>query len=153
MSDEIHVEIAQCPDIDDAKDRVIKAIRQEMHGHASRMKNFAQHAVPFKTSKLKNSITFEVTSDSDSISITLGADARSENKDGAGEPYGPFVEFGTGQRGMATGASYNGIASPGIEYNAAWKGMEAQPFFRPALYDLKDELISELDHVIKEALK
>ena len=44
--------------------------------------------------------------------------------------YGPFVEFGTGERGDAS--EFPGKPA-GITYSEDWKGMRARPYLIPAL--------------------
>lgn len=152
MSEGITIDI-DVPDIDAVRDRVLKAVQKEMSVHAMRMEMHAKTCVPFRTGRLQQSITTKVSNGASSTTITMGANARSSNEDGTGEMYGPFVEYGTGQRGMAGGATYRGVTNPSIEYNAAWKGMDAKPFLRPALYDLKDTLKAGLDDAVKGALE
>lgn len=48
--------------------------------------------------------------------------------------YGPYVEFGTGQRGAASN-----IERPdGIAYKADWNGQTAQPYLTPAYLHAKN---------------
>lgn len=65
--------------------------------------------------------------------------------------YAKYVEFGTGQRGMASDVQISGIS-----YNAKWKGMRAQPFLVPAFLHARDsgtvekELIKTVQREIKK---
>ena len=61
--------------------------------------------------------------------------------------YGPYVEFGTGQRGEA---SPSPPKSPeNLSYRQDWAGMDAQPYLYPALTQNKENVKS----VVKEELK
>lgn len=64
--------------------------------------------------------------------------------------YGPYVEFGTGQRGEA---SPSPPKSPeNLSYRQDWAGMDAQPYLYPALKQnkenvkkiVKEELVKEI---------
>ena len=153
MTDGFRVEVAETPDIDAIKAKARKAVEKQMRIHADTMKFYAATKVPVRTGRLQQSISTKVTTGARAVTITIGANARSQNADGTGEMYGPFVEYGTGQRGMAGGATYAGYTNTEVEYNAAWKGMDARPFVRPAVYDLKDKLVDDLEHAIAEAVK
>lgn len=153
MSDGYSIEIEEMPDVQAMKERAMQAIRRQMAVHADAMKAHASTKVPVRTGRLQQSISTRVTSGASSVTITIGANARSEGADGTGEMYGPFVEYGTGRRGASGGATYDGRTNPDIEYNAAWEGMDARPFIRPAVYDLKDMLIRDLERAIAEAMK
>ncbi len=152
MTEGITIDI-DVPDIDALRDRVVKAVQQEMSVHAMRMEMHAKTAVPHRTGRLQQSITTKVSKGANTTTITMGANARSEGKDGTGEMYGPFVEYGTGQRGMAGGATYKGVTNSDVTYNAAWPGMDARPFLRPALYDLQETLKTGLDDAVRRALE
>ncbi len=155
MSDEIHVEIANRPDFDAVKDRVIAAVQTAMESHVGLMKGIAEGAVREKTQTLKGSIEGHTDKYADRTIAVLSANARSEKKDGsAGEMYGVFNEYGTGERGMAAnGASYKGNVNPDVTYLAGWPGIDPKPFMRPALYDSFPTLQANLDHAIERALK
>lgn len=45
--------------------------------------------------------------------------------------YSAFVEYGTGQRGAASGVE----APPNYHYGGNWPGMEAEPYMQPGLQD------------------
>jgi HK97 gp10 family phage protein len=59
-------------------------------------------------------------------------------------PHAAFNEFGTGQRGEASGHG-----APGITYSQDWPGMTGKPFLRPAL----DQGQAAVLEAAKEALK
>lgn len=153
MSDGIKVQIEKVPDIDAIRSKARLAIRRQMGIHADTMKAHAGSKVPFRTGRLQQSINTRVSSSRLAVTITIGANARSDNGDGTGEMYGPFVEYGTGQRGMAGGDTYDGHTNPELEYNASWPGMAARPFVRPAVYDLQEKLIKDLERAIAEAVR
>ena len=153
MSDEIRVEIESVPDIDAIRTKAKLAIRRQMGIHADAMKAHASIKVPVRTGRLQQSINTRVSASKSAVTITIGANARSDNADGTGEMYGPFVEYGTGQKGMAGGNTYDGHTNDEIEYNAAWPGMDARPFIRPAVYDLQEQLVNDLGRAIAEAVK
>lgn len=152
MSDGIRIEI-EAPDTEACVQKVRTAVYRQMGVHAETMKAYASSYVPVRTGRLQQSITAETTQDGDAVTITMGANARSSGKGGSGEMYGPFVEYGTGQRGEATGASYKGHANEALSYNASWPGMEARPFIRPAVYDLEDVLRRDLARAIRKAME
>ena len=62
------------------------------------------------------------------------------------EDYGPFVEFGTGQRGAASAG-----AGPG-PYSPNWVGMVAQPYMRPALDENREAVVDTVREAVKDAL-
>ncbi|MEK5038977.1 HK97-gp10 family putative phage morphogenesis protein [Sporosarcina sp. FSL K6-3457] len=61
--------------------------------------------------------------------------------------YGPYVEFGTGQRGE--GSPSPPKSPENLNYRQDWAGMEAQPFLYPALKNHKDRAVG----IVKEQLK
>lgn len=152
MTDGVRIEL-DVPDIDEMAGRIQDAIERRMKAHAKSMESYAKAAVPFRTGRLQQSISTKVTTSSKAVTITIGANARSQTQDGNGEMYGPFVEYGTGQKGMQGGNTCNGFTNSEIEYNASWPGMAAKPFVRPAVYDLYPMLVYDLNRDIKEATK
>ncbi len=154
MTDEIRVEIAQRPDADAVRDRVIKAVQDAMAAHADFMKGFAEGAVRKKTETLKGSIQGHTDKYADRTTVVLSANARSQKEDGTGEMYGPFLEYGTGEHGAGSGGqTYNGHTNPDVTYTPGWAGTYPHPFLRPALYDTLPTLRTNLDHAIGRALK
>lgn len=153
MSEGIRIEI-EAPDTEAMVQKVRTAVYHQMQIHAERMKAYASSYVPVRTGRLQQSITAETSQDEDTVTITMGANARSSSKGrSGGEMYGPFVEYGTGQRGEASGKSYKGHANEDLSYNASWPGMDAKPFIRPAVYDLEDVLRRDLARAIGKALE
>ena len=155
MSEGVRIEIEQRPDFDAVKDKVILAVQTAMESHVDLMKGIAEGAVREKTQTLKGSIEGHTDKYADKTVAVLSANARSKKSDGsAGEMYGVFNEYGTGERGMAAnGASYNGHVNPEVTYLAGWPGISPQPFLRPALYNTFETLKTNLDHAIERALK
>lgn len=72
---------------------------------------------PVDTGTLRRSIQTEVVEDGPKISAFIGPQV----------DYGPYVEFGTGERGASSPE-----AGPG-PYRSDWAGMTPQPYMRPAL--------------------
>lgn len=61
--------------------------------------------------------------------------------------YGPYVEFGTGQRGE--GSPSPPKSPENLNYRQDWAGMDAQPYLYPALKNNKDKAVD----LVKEQLK
>ncbi len=153
MSDGVRIELASVPDIEDIARRVQSAVEQRMKLHAEDMRRHAENPIPIRTGRLKENLYTKVTTSSKAVTITIGDNARSKPKKGSGEMYGVFVEFGTGQKGMEGGNTYDGHTDLSISYNASWPGMKARPFIRPAVYDLYPKLVEDLNRDIGEAMK
>lgn len=153
MSDGVRIQLEDVPDVDAIARRVQDAVERRMKLHADTMRSHAESVAPFRTGRLKENLYTKVTTSSKAVTITIGDNARAKLKEGTGEMYGPFVEYGTGQKGMQGGATYDGHTNPDIEYNAAWPGMAARPFIRPAVYDLYPDLVEDLNRDIEEAMK
>lgn len=64
----------------------------------------------------------------------------------AGESYAPYVEFGTGQRGMESAGAGEGPYSP------HWPGMVAQPYMRPALDTRRNDVFEAIAQEVAGAL-
>ncbi len=153
MSDGVRIELESVPNAEDIARRVQDAVEKRMAQYATKAKRHAQAIVPMRTGKLKENIMSTTETHGSKVTAILSANARSQTQDGSGEMYGPFVEYGTGQRGAAGGATYAGITDDSIEYNAAWIGMAARPFLRPAMYDTIPELVEDLNRDLAEAMK
>jgi len=61
--------------------------------------------------------------------------------------YGPYVEFGTGQRGE--GSPSPPKSPENLSYRQDWAGMDAQPYLYPALKQNKENV----KKIVKEELK
>ena len=72
---------------------------------------------------------------------------------GTAQEYAPYVEFGTGDRGSASGGyAYKGHMSD-VSYTAGWKGMKAEPYLRPALFDLEDMYVGMVKDTLGKAIR
>ena len=93
-----------------------------VHGQAVEYANFDRG---YQTGYLKSSIRFNVDNLGDSIIGKVFTPII----------YAPFVEFGTGQRGMGSYPfSVEGLT---LTYREDWAGMTAQPFMYPSLHNNK----------------
>ena len=87
----------------------------------------AQEIVPVDTGELRASGVAEVRDGDKTVIADVSFNAA----------HAVFVEYGTGRRGAA---------SPGAgpyPYNPDWPGMPAQPYLRPALEKVRQELVGE----------
>ena len=99
------------------------------HKIGALMMTTAKLAVPVAEidgSTLRSSLHSEVEATETGVRVTVGTAVH----------YAPHVEFGTGDRGIATGnLNYPLQANSGKSYTVGWPGMVAQPYLRPALYE------------------
>ncbi|MFF2449366.1 HK97-gp10 family putative phage morphogenesis protein [Neobacillus sp. NPDC058068] len=79
-------------------------------------------------------------------------DGKIVGKVSTNKEYGPYVEFGTGQRGIDSPSPPK--ADIPLDYRQDWAGMEAQPFLFPALKQ-NEEKVKEIikNNVEKEIRK
>ena len=63
--------------------------------------------------------------------------------------YAPYVEFGTGVRGMATNTNEN----VNISHDPAWTGQEAQPYLYPAITMNKERIIKIFSTDLVKAIR
>ena len=116
---------------------VESAVEKGLGRGAKKVQASAKLLAPVKTGALRNSIKTQV--------INKGGDVRA--KVYTNSEYGPYVEFGTGERGMQSA-----IQRPdGVSYNPEWKGQTAQPFMTPAYLHAKNskEVEIEIEKVVK----
>ncbi len=59
--------------------------------------------------------------------------------------HGPYVEYGTGERGMESPGAGQGPYSP------TWKGMPAQPYLRPALDTRRQDVLEAIGAEVASA--
>lgn len=64
----------------------------------------------------------------------------------SGAEYSVYVEFGTGDTGMAT----NKNTKETVTYTKGFKGQKAQPFFYPAVYKAEEYFNKEVKESIKK---
>lgn len=144
MSDMIEVEITQSPDFEAKTDALRKAVEKAVKAHAHLMRDYAAGIAPVRTGRLKDSITSRTESEGSEISAIVGTNLE----------YAPYVEYGTGRGGDAFGgATYDGHTDESISYTEDWEGMLAQPYLRPALYDLEGTFRDSIERAVREALK
>lgn len=153
MSDGVRIQLKSVPDADAIARRVQDAVEKRMAQYGRKAARHAQAIVPRRSGRLKESIMTSTETHGSKVTAILSANAYSRGSEGTGESYARFVEFGTGQRGAAGGATYAGVTDESIEYNAAWIGMTAQPYLRPAMYDTIPELVEDLNRDLAEAMK
>ena len=113
--------------------QLVPALTEGVRNAASAVLEISQGLVPVDTGELKASGGTSVEWKGSAVNgyVTYSAD------------HAAYNEFGTGQRGAASG---NG--APGITYDPAWPGMTGSPFVRPAL-DLGRQQVLD---AIKDAL-
>ena len=95
----------------------------------------AKNMAPVDTGNLSRSIHGELNVEKGKIEgrIVVNAD------------YAPYVEFGTGERGIAT----NTNSKISVTYTKGFHGQVAQPFFYPAYYEEEENF----KHTLKDTLK
>lgn len=90
--------------------------------------------------ELRNSIHTAVESDGDGISAYVYTDS----------DHAAFVEFGTGQRGMAGGGDGSDIA---VSYREDWPGMSPQPYLYPAAQSTRGKVGRTIKQYLRKAIK
>lgn len=116
---------------------VESAVERGLGRGAKKVQASAKLLAPVKTGALRNSIKTQV--------VNKGGDVRA--KVYTNSEHAPYVEFGTGERGMQSD-----IQRPdGVSYNPEWKGQTAQPFMTPAYLHAKNskEVEIEIEKVVK----
>ena len=116
---------------------VESAVENGLGRGAKKIQASAKLLAPVKTGALRNSIKTQV--------LNKGGDVRA--KVYTNSEYAPYVEFGTGERGMES----NIDRPDGVSYNPEWKGQTAQPFMTPAYLHAKNskEVEIEIEKVVK----
>lgn len=94
----------------------------------------AKKNVPVDTGALKTSIGLEVDETNNTIVSEVSV----------GKGYGKYVEYGTGEKGMATNKQ------EGISYTKGFPGQNAQPFFNPAVDVAKKQLHKKIKKIIRK---
>ncbi|MBQ7620826.1 MAG: HK97 gp10 family phage protein [Candidatus Methanomethylophilaceae archaeon] len=136
--------------------RMEQEIRLEVRRIAVEMRGYARQNAPVRkptrnkagkmvshTAGLRTSITSQVVDDDDGLTAVVGTN----------RTYGPYVEFGTGDRGMAAnGGNYKGHQAE-VSYTAGWPGMVPQSYLRPALYDKETEFVGKIDQAVRRSIR
>ena len=157
MSDmAVRVDISSlAKDLDADVERMREEIERTMRIVAVEMRGYARINAPVRkpinkggrmvshTGGLKSSITSKVVTDEDGITAFVGTNKK----------YAPYVEFGTGDRGMMAGGDVYKGHHVDISYTAGWPGMVPQEYLRPALYDKETEFISKIDSAVRRSLR
>lgn len=99
--------------------------------------SISQAVVPKVTGDLAADITVKSGADDSSAWAAWGPDSI---------PYRFYVEFGTGKRGAESAQ-----AGPG-PYKMSWPGMTPRPYQRPAMDELRGQVVDILAAEIKDAL-
>lgn len=86
----------------------------------------AKDLCPVDRGELRDSIHSDTKFENDEVKASCGT-----NKE-----YAPYVEYGTGQRGLASPSPPK--APIGNGYREDWAGMDAQPYLYPALIQNKN---------------
>ena len=118
-----------------------ESCRKGLERGAKKIQANAKLLAPVKTGHLRNSIKTKSDANGDIVKAQVYTNLE----------YGPYVEFGTGQRG----AESNIDRSDGVSYKADWKGMHAQPYMAPAyLYARNNKVVEqELVKTIQKEIK
>lgn len=119
-----------------------EAVRMAVQWSGKEVQGAAKYLCPTSEGggTLKNSITERTEIDGDSATSTTGTSLY----------YGPYAEFGTGQRGYESG----GDKAPGITgYRADWAGMPAQPFLYPAIKSRRKAILAKFTERVLRAIK
>lgn len=102
----------------------------------------AKDYCPVETGNLRGKITTQAAETDDGVEIRTGTNV----------DYGPFVEYGTGQRGAATGVDH-----PDDYIYGPKPGMAPRPFLRPAWDEGREAvlegLVEDLEKAVEDAVK
>nr|DAN50727.1 MAG TPA: putative tail component [Caudoviricetes sp.] len=99
----------------------------------------AKNSAPVDTGNLRRSIHSELNIDKGKI----------EGKVVTAVDYAPYVEFGTGELGIAT----NTNSKIPVTYTKGFHGQVAQPFFYPVYYEEEENFKRALKDILKKGLK
>lgn len=117
------------------------AVEKGLGRGAKKIQANAKLLTPVKTGALRNSIKSQVTNKGGTVEAKVYTNSE----------YAPYVEFGTGERGMGSN-----IERPdGVSYNPEWKGQTAQPFMTPAYLHAKNskEVETEIENTVKAEIR
>lgn len=117
------------------------AVEKGLGRGAKKIQANAKLLTPVKTGALRNSIKSQVMNNGGIVEAKVYTNSE----------YAPYVEFGTGERGMGSN-----IERPdGVSYNPEWKGQTAQPFMTPAFLHAKNskEVEIEIENTVKKEIR
>lgn len=107
-----------------------------------RVEGPAKDYCPVETGNLRGKITTLAVETDDGVEIRTGTNV----------DYGPFVEYGTGQRGAAAGVDH-----PDDYIYGPKPGMAPRPFLRPAWDEHREAvlegLVEDLEKAVEDAVK
>lgn len=116
-----------------------KAIKNGVTRTTYNCQAMAKRNAPVDTGNLRTSIHAKVKENGNNVTGTVEPTVE----------YAPYVEFGTGQRGMSSS-----IEKPeGIHYSADWKGQDANPYMYPAYVHQREKLLPNIKKQLDKALK
>jgi len=131
---------------DEAVKAVMKGLEKGVYMGAERVKIKAVELCP--TSNVEGSPGGALK---DSIEMHFkNTDDVFEGVVGTTQFYAPYVEYGTGQRGVESNPVYEGETP--VQHSADWRGMEAQPFLRPAFYNNQKKVSDLIGKYVMEEL-
>lgn len=117
------------------------AVEKGLGRSAKKIQKNAKVLAPVDTGALRNSIKTSTSKQNGIVNAKVYTNTE----------YAPYVEFGTGQRGMSSD-----IDRPnGVSYNSEWKGQVAQPFMSPAYLHAKNskEVATEIASTIQSEIR
>lgn len=117
-----------------------RKIKQAIQTSALLVERDAKINAPVDTVTLRNSITHTLANEENGLVLSA--------KVGAQVFYGDFQEFGTGQRGAASGV----ITPSDYEYGSS-RGIPAQPFLAPALLSNRARIQRLIGNAIADAIR
>ncbi len=103
----------------------------------------AKDRCPANTGTLKNSITGKVYESPDVIKGSFGTNVE----------YGPYVEFGTGDKGMAQNHPSAENSDQPVRHTADWNGMPGTPFIYPAFLSAEHDLVENIAEGVKNEMR
>lgn len=121
--------------------RLHDTVLQKAREKTEKMVGIQKENCPVDTSILRESIHSFVEDNGDVIS----AGSRTNVE------YGPYVEFGTGQKGDANGHPLDDELS--IVRKTEWEGQRAQPFMYPGMKAVAPEIKEEMGLSVQEVFK
>lgn len=128
-------------DLDKKGKSIVPAIKKGLTRTTNKCKAEAKENCPVDTGLLRESIHSEIKEKYNQVEGEVSTNLE----------YAPYVEFGTGQRGMKT----NKNTEVKVAYRADWAGQKAQPYMYPAYTDTREKLIpnikKEMDKILKGA--